>query len=371
MPTDPAAIVAVVGQTPILLADLLPKIDARIRMAIAKSGGQQPPEDQLKIARTNMARGLLVQAIQNKMMRESFLLQQVGTQTSQQRAEADAKLTQRARQMFRENELPELMKQYECSDLAELDDKLSAKGSSLLLRQSDFIDMMLGHLYISGNVDKEPEVSMAEIVGYYREHQEEYMKPDRARWEQLSAHFDKAGSREEAWKWINTMALEALYGGNLQAVARKMSHGSYANQGGVHDWTAKGSLVSEPINATIFLIPENKMSEIIEDQRGFHVVRVLGRKAAGYTPLAEVQDEIRNTIQKQKIAKSQEKTLRRMHKMIPVWSMFPGDIPGAMPLPGTAAPTPVQNSAPVQNRASVQNRDTGNTRPRYTARANP
>lgn len=332
VPEDPAAILAVVGQTPILVADVEPKVRARIDAAIAKTG-QQPSPEELKIATSNLTRGLLVQAIQNKLMRESFLIAQVGTQSSTQRAEADAKLTQKARQMFRENELPELMKQYECDDLNGLNDKLIEKGSSLAIRQGEFVDMMLGHLYIRDNVDKDPNIPLADIVSYYKQNAEEFQNPERARWEQLSAHFEQAGSRDAAWKLINTMAREAYFGGNLQAVAKKQSHDAYADQGGVHDWTAKGSLVSDPLDKTIFSIPVDQMSEIIEDSRGFHVVRVLDRQAAGITPLSEVEDEIRAKLRQQRIAKSQEKALRSMHAKIPVWSIFPKDLPGAMPLP--------------------------------------
>ena len=88
LPDDPAAVIAVVGQSKILLGDVKPKVDARINSVVEKSP-QAVPEEQIKFARVNLTRGFLAQAIQTKMMRESFLLSQVGTQAADKRKEAN------------------------------------------------------------------------------------------------------------------------------------------------------------------------------------------------------------------------------------------------------------------------------------------
>ena len=336
LPDDPAAIVAVVGRSPILLGDVMPKVEARIAEVTAKTN-QRIPENQLHFARVNLVRGMLAQAVRNKMMRESFLIDQVGTQNADKRQEADEKLTSRARQMFFETELPELKQQYKVEDLTELDKVLREKGSSLAARQRDFVDAMLGHLYIRSKVDREPNVSLAEINERYQASLTEYERPERARWEQLSVLFSKFSSREEAHQAIWDMGREAYFGGSMQAVAREKSQEPFANKGGVHEWTAKGSLASEKLEEAIFTIPLNAMSEIIEDEVGYHIVRVLERKEAGVTPLSEVQDEIRNTIRGEKIAKSQREVMEDMQVRIPVWSLFPKDTPGAKPLPKSIA----------------------------------
>ena len=329
---DPAAIIAHVGQTPILLGDLMPKVEARIRDVTAKSG-QEIPEDQLHFARINLLRGLLNQAIQQKMMRESFLIEQVGTASAEDREEADKKLASKARQMFFDAELPQLKKQYEVQDERELDELLRKKGSSLSARQRDFVDMMLGHLYIRESVNRDPNVSIAEIVEYYLANRSEFERPTRARWEQLTVKFANHATRRQAREKITKMGKEAYFGGNVQAVARAQSEEPLARVGGLHDWTPQGSLVSEPLDEQIFSIPLNQMSEIIEDDRGLHIIRVLERTQAGLVALSEVQDDIRAKVRKTKIARSQAEVMKRMRDRIPVWSLFPEDIPGAQPLP--------------------------------------
>lgn len=344
LPDDPAAILAVVNRSPILLGEISPKVEARIKEVLEKSS-QRVPEDQLHFARVNLVRGLLAQAIQNKMMRESFLLDQVGTESADKRAEADNKLATRARQMFHETELPELMKRYDAVDMNALDAELRKQGSSLAGRQRDFVDAMLGHLYLRSKVNREPEVSLAEINEYYESHLEDYKHAARARWEQLTVLFKNFDGRQEAHRAIWEMGREAYFGGEtMQPVARARSQEPFAKQGGLHDWTSQGSLVSQPLDEQIFSIPLGKMSNIIEDEDGLHIVRVLEREPAGVTPRSEVQEAIRATIQEQKIEEAQKKVFEEMTERIPVWSLFPEDTPGAKPLPESIAKRALQKS---------------------------
>mgnify|MGYP001797259686 FL=1 len=127
------------------------------------------------------------------------------------------------------------------------------------------------------------------------------------------------------------MGREAYFG-VMKAVAKEKSEEPFASDGGQHDWTTQGSLASKPIDEASFSIPLNKMSEIISDDSGMHIIRVLERKPAGVRPLAGVQDEIRDAIKKQKISESQKKMLEDLRERVPVWSIYPDDVPGAKPL---------------------------------------
>lgn len=344
LPDDPATVMAVVGQTPILWGDIQPKVDGQIAKVL-KQQKVQIPKEQLAPARKNLARGALRQAIQTKMMSESFLLEQVGTQSAEKRQEVSTMMSSRARQMFFENELKGLQKKYGTEDLTELDALMRETGTSLRARQREFTDMMLGHMYMKSKINQDPHVTIAEINASYASNLDSYRHNAKARWEQLSVMFSNYGSRDEAYKAIVNMGREAFYGGNLQAVARDKSEEPYASDGGVHDWTAEGSLKSKPIEKQIFSIPLNKMSEIIEDEDGLHIVRVLERKAAGVLPLADLQEDIRKKIKQEKIVAAQEQMLREMNRKVPVWSMYPEDMPGAKPLrPNSVATRPASKS---------------------------
>jgi hypothetical protein len=245
-------------------------------------------------------------------------------------------MASRARQMFIETEANELKEKYKVNDLTELDDLLRAEGSSLLSRRNDFVDAMLGHMYVRSKVERDPPVSLAEIVAYYDSHQDEHRHLAKARWEQLTVLFSRFASKQEAHDAISAMGREAYFGGNMQAVARDQSQEPFADQGGLHGWTNQGSLASTVLDEQIFTLPLNAMSQIIEDEQGYHIIRILEREMAGLTPLREVQEEIEKKIKQQKIAESERKVMASMKERVPVWSIFPDDVPGAKPLPQTA-----------------------------------
>ncbi len=350
VPDNPAAVIAMVGQSPILMGDMSPKVDAKIAEVLSKIS-QEVPKDQIEMARVNFTRQALAQAIQNKVMRESFLLDQVATQSADKRRDADEMMTTKARTLFFDSEIPELKKQYETEDLTELDRQLREKGSSLESRQRDFVDQMLGHLYIRSKVEKDPNVTIAEINEYYETHRSNYQHAARARWEQLSVIFAKVPSRDVANTAIWEMGREAYYGGNLQAVAREKSQEPFASKGGLHEWTEKGSLASAILDEQVFSLPVFEMSQIIEDSDGLHIIRVLEREEEGITSLVDVQDEIRAKLRQQKINASQTKVMEAMRDRVPVWSLFPEDIPGAKLLPRAVPSTAtLQNNLPPKVR---------------------
>ncbi len=366
LPADPATVVAVVGQSAILWGDIHPKVETRIKEGIAKAG-QQIPEAQLTMVRTQLSRAALRSAIQNKVMSECFLLEQVGTQSADKREEVSNMMSQRARQLFFESELKQLKEKYATESLNEIDAKLRESGTSLQSRQREFADQMLGHMFMKENIDQDPNVTIAEIKRYYEKHIDDYRHGAKAKWEQLSVLFKNHPTRQAAldkltamgrdvyyWEQLNllpendpsrktmTDRLTAVGGINFnkswEQTARAGSEESYSADGGQHDWTTQGSLASKELDQQIFSMPINKMSEIIEDSNGLHIIRVKDRTPAGVTSLADVQDDIRKAIKKEKIMAAQEKMVEQMQSRVPVWSIYPDDFPGAKPLRISAAP---------------------------------
>lgn len=338
IPDDPAAVAAVVGKTPILVGDLLPRVDGRIK-EITDQTPQKPSEQELQYMRARLFRSLLAQTIQLKMLRESFLLSQVGTQAADKREEAEKKMQAKARQMFAETELPKLFKRMGTQSINELDAALREKGSSFESTKLDFIDQMLAYLYQSDQIKKDPEVDLIEIQNYYEDHQDEYQFKAQVRWEQLTATFEQSGGRRQAIAAINEMGREAYFGGSMQAVAKARSHEPFASRGGLHEWTNRGSLASTKIEEQLFSLPLGVMSEVIEDEEGMHIVRILGRREAGTRPLSELQDEIRDAIKKQKTEEATIRVTKEMTRRVPVWTLYPEDMEGSLQL-AVAAPSP-------------------------------
>ncbi|MEO1615884.1 MAG: peptidylprolyl isomerase [Planctomycetota bacterium] len=332
LPSDPTAILAVVGESPILWGDIQPKVDTQIKKVLKSMGKSDIPQGELKVARLHLTRAALREAIQTKMMSESFLLEQVATQAAEKRREVKDMMDQRARQMFFENELPSLKEKFGTDSLEELDKRMQEAGTSLSLRQREFPDLMLGHMYMKSKLDKDPAISLAEITIAYRENLKDYEREAQARWEQLSVLFENHPSKDAARAKLIEMGGEAYRTNVFEKVAKAMSEEPFASDGGQHDWTSQGALASSILDQQIFSIPLNTMSEIIEDERGLHIIRVLERRPAGIVPLAKVQDEIREQLKTEKKLEAQKKMLAEMQNRVPVWSLYHKDTPGALPL---------------------------------------
>jgi len=329
IPEDPAAVVAWVSKTPILVGEIMPRVDSRIREITSKSE-QTPNEQEMKYMQSVLFRQLLTQTIQLKMLRESFLLSQVGTQSAEKRNDAAKKLESRALQMFTESEQPKVYKRLGVNTVDDLDKALQAEGSSFESTKRDFIDQMLAYLYRSDAIEKDPEVTLVEIQNYYNDHKTQYQFKAQVRYEQLTASFEKTGNRDAGQAKIEEMGREAFFGGSMQAVAKAKSDEPFAKRGGLHEWTNRGSLASSIAEEQLFSLPIGVMSEVVEDDDGLHIFRVLARRPEGVRPLSELQDEIRGILKKQKTSAATKRVTEEMTRRIPVWTIFPDDIKGSI-----------------------------------------
>ena len=152
----------------------------------------------------------------------------------------------------------------------------------------------------------------------YFSNKEEYSNRARAKWEQIMVRFDKHASRAEAKKKIAEIGNQIIYGASFAEVAKKSSDGFRASKGGRHDWTGKDALVLKEVDKAIFTLPVNSLSDIIESRDGYHVIRVLEREDAGYTPFTEAQIDIKKRLKNERVNAAFEKHLNSLRVSIPV-----------------------------------------------------
>ena len=66
-------------------------------------------------------------------------------------------------------------------------------------------------------------------------------------------------------------------------MAKEHSQDFASEEGGFHDWTGQGSLRSTVLDNIIFastLPPRPALSQIVEDDEGLHIVRIVERQDA-------------------------------------------------------------------------------------------
>jgi parvulin-like peptidyl-prolyl isomerase len=161
------------------------------------------------------------------------------------------------------------------------------------------------------------------MLAFYREHQKSYETEATARWEHLLVRFDKHPSKAAAYQTIAQYGNQLIAGAPFGDLARQHSDDVLtASDGGVHNWTTKGSLVSTTLDDAIFGLPVGAPSRILEDEQGFHIVRVLERKDFHRTPFVETQAEIKKQIRENRGNEAQKKYLVKLREKTPVWTVF-------------------------------------------------
>jgi hypothetical protein len=225
-------------------------------------------------------------------------------------------------QQFKKHKLPDMLEEAEVTTAAQLDAKLRSAGSSLLKQQRMFLEQLVGKEMVQQNVDVNGSVSHDELLDYYHQHLDEYEFPARAKWEHLMVRWEQFTSRDDARVAMADMGNQVLRGAAFEAVARRQSQGPRAGEGGQYDWTSRGSLRSEVIDEALFSIPPGRLSRMLEDEDGVHIVRVTEREPAGRVPFEEVQDEMREAIRRQRFEEQVAEYLARLKQETFVWTVY-------------------------------------------------
>jgi len=241
---------------------------------------------------------------------------------------------------FEEVEMPRLVKMFELEDQRELDAELQKLGTSLAEMQRQFNERTIAGEWLRQLAPKPEEVTYDDLVAYYKQNVQagEYDYPAQAKWEELMVRFDRFdGDRSAAWRaiaemgnqvWKRVAANPGLRGAVFAELAKKKSHGFTANQGGGHDWTTKGALRNKELDEALFSLELGQLSNIIEFDQAFYIVRVLERKEAGRTPFTEAQADIRKKLESKRRSGIREEVLIDLRKKSRVWTIFDGHLSG-------------------------------------------
>ncbi|NLY00855.1 MAG: hypothetical protein GXY83_32595 [Rhodopirellula sp.] len=317
---------ATVGSDWILAGEILGSINE-----ILKTNEDRIPKDQVEAQRDLLIRQKLRQRIETK------LIYQDARRTIPE--ENYPMVEEKLSEYFEKNELPALIKRAGATSRQDLDAKLQVFGASVDREKRRFMEQALAQQWVQEQVKSNDEISHEQMLAYYQEHIADYEFSAQSRWEQLMVRFASYPDRQAAEAAIVEMGNQVFRGVPFAEVAKARSEGPTASEGGQRDWTSRGSLVSKVLDDTIFGLPVGRLSRILEDEQGLHIVRVVERKDAGRTPFLEAQVGIREKIREQRRREKIEEYLARLKEEIPVWTVF-DDPQTANPMAGSLPQQP-------------------------------
>jgi parvulin-like peptidyl-prolyl isomerase len=311
-----AKVMAKCGNEVILRGDC----DVQIAEFLAKQKVQVPP-DRLEEQYEVLRRPVLKQLIEQKLVYADVI--------KQVPAAGMTKIEGNINEQFDKQQLPDLMKTNNAKTRQELDDKLRERGSSIDRERRNYFERQLVMGWMGEKIKKDVEINLSEILGYYWQHIDDYKFPAQARWEELMVSFDKYPDKATAFGALAQMGNQVMQGAPLADVAKVGSQGPTASSGGSYDWTNQGSVSSKEIDQAIFNLPVGTLSQIIETTRGFHIIRVTERKAAGKKSFEDAQTGIKEQLKKENIKSQVDKYLSEVKKKTPVWTIYDG-LPGGL-----------------------------------------
>jgi parvulin-like peptidyl-prolyl isomerase len=311
-PFEPGRVLAIVADQPILAGDLLLMINEIIQNQAAEA----PAFVREKMLEQGI-RELLPRAIERKMMYHEALLLLPET----------AKVEDIKKDLYgqiEEKQLPQILKKYQATNLAELDARLRSLGGSWRALKEQIVEQEIAKYAVMSQLEVDTEVSYQELLKQYERDRDNYRIEEQVRWEHLMVSFSETPDRREARRKLVEMGNEIVYGAAFAEVAKRGSDDFFASQGGYNDWTKRGGLKDTKLEDRLFQEPVGKLSDIIETESGLHIIRVIERQEAGMIPFSKVQDEIRQRIVEDRQNAAVEKVVAKIKQRIPYEILIDG-----------------------------------------------
>lgn len=156
--------------------------------------------------------------------------------------------------------------------------------------KDDIKKEMLIKKLVAVDVNANIRVSEDEAEDYFNENRNSYKMESRAKVSQIVVS-DLAKAREVEAR-LNA-------GADFATVAKEMSIAPEASQGGDLGFITR-QIMPEPLDDTIFKLPVNKVSPVVQSNYGFHIFKVLAIQSAKIGNFADMKEEVVAQIRAQK-----------------------------------------------------------------------
>ena len=162
--------------------------------------------------------------------------------------------------------------------------------------------------------EKEVAISEADIAQYYADHQDEFVRPERVRFSRIFlAAGEDSTERGNVRKRAEDLRAQLLSGADFAGLAKEHSDGPEAENGGAVGWTARGDLV-ESLDAAIFSLPVGEITQVVETEFGFHLLKVDEIQAAENAALEDMRTKIEPMLRAERADERYRKWMAELRK---------------------------------------------------------
>jgi peptidyl-prolyl cis-trans isomerase C len=200
-------------------------------------------------------------------------------------------------------------------------DKKLDQDPEIQAKIEDIMNAVLAQEFLHREIEGKVKITDDEIETYYKGHKEEFTNPESVKARHILLKVPE-GADEKAWKEAESKAKDIKKklenGEDFAELAKKYSDDPGSkNKGGDLGFFTKGRMVPEFESAAFSLKP-GEMSGPVKTDFGYHIIEVKEKKAASTKALAEVQAQIRQTLQREKQQQLQDELIEKLKAKYPV-----------------------------------------------------
>ncbi len=188
-------------------------------------------------------------------------------------------------------------------------------------RIQDMTNALLAQEYMRENVEGKVKVTDKEVKDYYEKHKSEFVQPEQVRARHILVKVPpKADKKQwaEAKKKAEMIRAKALKGEDFAKLAQEYSDDPGSKgRGGDLGYFQKGRMVPE-FEQAAFALKTGQVSQPVKTTFGYHIIKVEGKKPSKQESFKDVQQKIRQKLEREKQISLRDSIVAKLEKKYPV-----------------------------------------------------
>ncbi len=193
------------------------------------------------------------------------------------------------------------------ADEAEVDKRFEAfkaqqpEAADEQMRQLISKDVLI-YQTIQQNVVSKVAITDEEAQDYYNQHKDQFEESDQVKASHILLQVAPDAAQEEkdaAKKKIQEILVMAKEGKDFAELAKEYSEGPSNANGGDLGFFPRGAMV-KPFEDAAFALNEGDISDVVETQFGYHILKVTGKKDQQTVAFEDVKDQLKQGLLQQK-----------------------------------------------------------------------
>jgi peptidyl-prolyl cis-trans isomerase C len=258
------------------------EVEREVNNLIQQFGGQIPPE-QMNQIQPRLQRQALDNLINMKLL---------GREAERSEITIDPEeVTKR---------IDEIAKRF--PSVEEFQKQLAASGMTERALRGQIEQALKIESMIEGKTGEATEVTEEEISAFYEENPENFQMPERVQASHILigvADDDDESAKEEKQQQLTDLRRQILEGADFAELAEQYSSCPSKAKGGDLGFFTRGQMV-KPFEDVAFALATGELSDVVETQFGYHLIKVSDHEEERELPLEAVQDRIKAFLENRK-----------------------------------------------------------------------